>query len=137
MMKNRYENKEFPKIFEFIGKNVASSKNAKRLFRGRIMNSKLAMEYYDFIIPLLLEKKQEIIDEIGEDFPVKIHLFFHRDSKRHFDYINISQVIFDALQKVEIIEDDDAAHVIPVFNGYDVVKKEDSGFYMWIEKNNN
>lgn len=34
-------------------KNVASSKNAKRLCRGRIINSKLAMEYYSYILPLL------------------------------------------------------------------------------------
>lgn len=122
------------RTFEYIGRNVASSKNGKRFYNGKIINSKLAMEYYDFLLPKLLDDKEDLIREIGEDYPVKMHFYFYRDSKRHFDYVNIVQIIMDALQKVEILPDDDADHVIPVFDGYEVVKKEKSGYTMWIEK---
>ena len=54
--------------------------------------------------------------------PYKIELYFIRDSKRRFDYINVAQIIFDLMQEYGYIEDDDSQNIIPVFKGYKVDK---------------
>ena len=54
--------------------------------------------------------------------PYKIELYFIRDSKRRFDYINVAQIIFDLMQEYGYIEDDDSQNIIPVFKGFEVDK---------------
>lgn len=119
--------------FEILGKNVASSKNAKRLVRKRIINSKLAMEYYDFVIPILEQLKPQILEELSnKEMPYKFHFYYIRKDKRHFDYCNVVQILADAFQKVGILEDDDMDHFIPYFDGY-TVDKENPGVRFFIE----
>ena len=99
------------KQYELIGMNVASSKNSKRIVRGRLINSKLAMDYYNFVIP-----KLEYI----------------RKDRRHFDYCNVVQILADAFQKVGILEDDDMNHFVPVFDGYEV-NGDNPGVKFWVD----
>ena len=54
--------------------------------------------------------------------PYKIGLFFIRDTKRKFDYINAAQLPLDLLTAHGIIEDDNCDEIIPVFLGYEVNK---------------
>ena len=58
----------------------------------------------------------------GKEKPYKIELYFIRDSKRRFDYINAAQIIFDLMQEYSYIEDDDSTNIIPVFKGFEVDK---------------
>lgn len=83
--------------FELLGLNVASSKNAKRIVRGRLINSKLAMEYYDFVLPILEQLKPSILQELStKELPYKFHFFYIRKDHRHFDYCNVVQILADA-----------------------------------------
>lgn len=119
--------------YKLIGMNVASSKNSKRIVRGRLINSKLAMDYYNFVIPKLEEIKDELITELAsKNKPYKFHFYYIRKDKRHFDYCNVVQIITDALQKVGILEDDDMNNFIPVFDGYEV-DKEKPGVEFYLE----
>lgn len=58
----------------------------------------------------------------GKEKPYKIELFFIRDSRRKFDYVNAAQIIFDLMQEYGYIEDDDSTNVIPIFRGFEVDK---------------
>ena len=55
--------------------------------------------------------------------PYSVGMYFIRDSKRRFDYNNISQIVTDLMAKHDWIEDDNADCIIPVFLGYEVDKK--------------
>lgn len=115
---------------EFIieGINIPSSKNSKRLVRGRIIHNKLTMDFKNLTASWWKDNTilfKECVRERPR--PIKIGLYFYRDSKRRFDYINIAQILFDMMQDYEWIEDDCASVVIPVFLGYENVKKDKSG----------
>lgn len=119
--------------FMLLGKNVASSKNSKQIVRGRLINSKLAIEYYDFVLPILENLKPMILEELKtKSLPYKFHFYYIRKDHRHFDYANVVQILADAFQKVGILEDDDMDHFIPVFDGYEV-DKENPGVIVRIE----
>lgn len=121
------------KTFELLGLNVASSKNAKRIVRGRLINSELAMNYYKFAIPILEQLKQDILKELeNKKAPYKFHFYYIRKDNRHFDYCNVVQILADAFQKVGILEDDDMNHFIPFFDGYEV-NNENPGVRFYIE----
>jgi len=84
--------------YQLLGLNVASSKNSKRIVRGRLINSKLAMDYYNFVMPKLAELKAElIVDMASKSKPYRFHFFYIRKDKRHFDYCNVVQILADAL----------------------------------------
>lgn len=112
----------------FIKGNTPSSKNSKQfvtLKNGKTMllNSKTVQKYIkeskgDWILNKNNFKKM-IKDK---EKPYKIELFFIRDSRRRFDYINAAQIIFDLMQEYGYIEDDDSTNVIPVFKGFEVDK---------------
>ena len=122
----------------FIGKNVPSSKNSK-MWTGKILiKNRLSREYEDFLLTLLLkEKRRWQYLRKGLDDPLEIEFYFFRDSKRLFDYINVLQIIADLLQKAGWLDDDDAAHFIPIFTGYEVTDKKNSGFKLRIINNKN
>ena len=112
----------------FIKGNTPSSKNSKQfvtLKNGKTMllNSKTVQKYIkeskgDWILNKNNFKKM-IKDK---EKPYKIELYFIRDSKRRFDYINAAQIIFDLMQEYGYIEDDDSQNIIPVFKGFEVDK---------------
>ena len=112
----------------FIQGNTPSSKNSKQfvtLKNGKTMllNSKTVQKYIkeskgDWILNKNNFKKM-IKDK---EKPYKIELYFIRDSKRRFDYINAAQIIFDLMQEYGYIEDDDSTNIIPIFKGFEVDK---------------
>lgn len=119
--------------YQLLGMNVASSKNSKRIVRGRLINSKLAMNYYNFVIPKLTEMKEIILADLAnKQAPYVFRFYYIRKDKRHFDYCNVVQILADAFQKVGILEDDDMDHFIPMFDGYEV-NKENPGVVFTIE----
>ena len=112
----------------FIKGNTPSSKNSKQfvtLKNGKTMllNSKTVQKYIkeskgDWILNKNNFKKM-IKDK---EKPYKIELYFIRDSKRRFDYINAAQIVFDLMQHYGYIEDDDSTNIIPIFKGFEVDK---------------
>ncbi|MGP1429553.1 MAG: hypothetical protein ACTTJX_04870 [Fusobacterium sp.] len=112
----------------FIAGNTPSSKNSKQfvtLKSGKtlLINSKTVQKYLKESKADWLINKNEFLKMLkGKEKPYKVELFFIRDSKRRFDYINAAQIIFDLMQHYGYIEDDDSQNIIPVFKGYKVDK---------------
>ena len=112
----------------FIAGNTPSSKNSKQfvtLKNGKklLLNSKIVRKYIDKSEMDWRFNKTEFFKMLkGKNKPYKIELYFIRDSKRKFDYINAAQIIFDLMQEYGYIEDDDSTNIIPIFKGYKVDK---------------
>lgn len=117
----------------FIAGNTPSSKNSKRIITitnkktgkktTRLINSEVTEKYIKSSKVDWLVNKNEFLKMIKDkEKPYKIELYFIRDSKRRFDYINAAQIIFDLMQEYGYIEDDDSQNIIPVFKGFEVDK---------------
>lgn len=117
----------------FIAGNTPSSKNSKRIITitnkktgkktTRLINSEVTEKYIKSSKVDWLVNKNEFLKMIKDkEKPYKIELYFIRDSKRRFDYINATQIIFDLMQEYGYIEDDDSQNIIPVFKGFEVDK---------------
>ena len=117
----------------FINGNTPSSKNSKRIITitnkktgkktTRLINSEVTEKYIKNSKADWLVNKNEFLKMLkGKEKPYKVELFFIRDSKRRFDYINAAQIIFDLMQEYGYIEDDDSTNVIPIFKGFEVDK---------------
>ena len=112
----------------FIAGNTPSSKNSKQfvtLKNGKklLLNSKIVRKYIDKSEMDWRFNKIEFFKMLkGKEKPYKIELYFIRDSRRKFDYINAAQIVFDLMQHYDYIEDDDSTNVIPVFKGFEVDK---------------
>ena len=112
----------------FIAGNTPSSKNSKQfvtLKSGKtlLINSKTVQKYLKESKADWLVSENEFLKMLeGNEKPYKIELFFIRDSRRRFDYINAAQIVFDLMQHYGYIEDDDSTNVIPIFKGYKVDK---------------
>ena len=88
-----------------------------------MINSKTVQKYIKESKADWLVNKNEFLKMLkGKEKPYKIELYFIRDSKRRFDYINAAQIIFDLMQEYRYIEDDDSQNIIPVFKGFEVDK---------------
>lgn len=112
----------------FIKGNTPSSKNSKQfvtLKNGKTMllNSKTVQKYIKESKGDWIKNKTEFLKMLKDkEKPYKIELFFIRDSRRRFDYINAAQIIFDLMQEYGYIEDDNSTNIIPVFSGFEVDK---------------
>lgn len=117
----------------FINGNTPSSKNSKRIITitnkktgkktTRLINSEVTEKYIKNSKSDWLVNKNKFLKMLkGKEKPYKVELFFIRDSKRRFDYINAAQIIFDLMQEYGYIEDDDSTNVIPIFKGFEVDK---------------
>ena len=112
----------------FISGNTPSSKNSKQfvtLKTGKtlLINSKTAQKYIKESKADWLINKNEFFKMLKDkEKPYKVELYFIRDSKRKFDYINAAQIVFDLMQEYGYIEDDDSQNIIPVFKGFEVDK---------------
>lgn len=112
----------------FIAGNTPSSKNSKQfvtLKNGKtlLINSKTVQKYLKESKTDWLINKNEFLKMLkGKEKPYKVELFFIRDSRRKFDYINAAQIVFDLMQHYGYIEDDDSQNIIPVFKGFEVDK---------------
>lgn len=117
----------------YIKGNVPSSKNSK-VFTGKfLVNSKTVQKYLKTYGEQW--KDEEMIKKFKLDikeFPIKLHMFFIRDSKRKFDYINAAQLPCDLMVKYDWIPDDSMEYITPIFDGYEV-NKDDSGLIFWVE----
>lgn len=56
-------------------------------------------------------------------YPIEVLFYLFRDSKRSWDIDNVFCGTLDVLQKADIIENDTANHVIPVFSGWKIDRK--------------
>lgn len=117
----------------FIRGNTPSSKNSKRIITitnkktgkktTRLINSEVTEKYIKNSKADWLINKNEFLKMLkGKEKPYKVELYFIRDSKRKFDYINVAQIVFDLMQEYEYIENDDYINVVPIFKGYRVDK---------------
>ncbi len=117
----------------FISGNTPSSKNSKRIITitnkktgkktTRLINSEVTEKYIkNSKADWVLNKRNFLKMLVGKEKPYKIELYFIRDSKRKFDYINAAQIVFDLMQEYGYIEDDNSTNVIPIFKGFEVDK---------------
>ena len=112
----------------FISGNTPSSKNSKQFVtlktgKTMLLNSKTTQNYIKKSKADWLLNKNKFLSMVkNKSKPYKIELFFIRDSKRKFDYINAAQIVFDLMQEYGYIENDDSTNVIPVFKGFEVDK---------------
>lgn len=118
----------------FTGLNVPSSKNSKTWTGKILIKSKLCQRYIKWAEPLFKANKplwDSQMNKVGQ-LPIKVEFYFYRDSKRHWDFINILQIIADIMQTEGYLENDDTTHFIPYYAGEEVVKKDKAGFKMRI-----
>ncbi len=91
---------------------VMSKKNSKRIAKKRLISSKQYQDY-EKSASIQVSMKRPIQ---SPTWPIKIHFFFHRKTRRSFDYNNMAQGPQDILVKAGIIPDDSMQYVIPVFH---------------------
>ena len=118
------------KKFRIYG-NIASSKNGKIKTRKGLINNKTVQKCYSMILPQLEQIRDEFKTEI-KSYPIKLHIYYYRSSKRIFDYINPTQTLQDAMVKAGLIEDDNTSFLIPIFEGHCYTSREQSGVEFWI-----
>lgn len=112
----------------FIAGNTPSSKNSKQfvtLKTGKklLLNSKTVQNYIKNSKADWLINKNEFLKMLkGKEKPYRVELYFIRDTRKRFDYINAAQIVFDLMQEYGYIEDDDSTNVIPIFKGFEVDK---------------
>lgn len=120
---------------ELIGLNVPSKKNSKIITKNkRVISSKLVQYYERWATPRLKEQLptwQKMIQ--NKPLPLKVSFYFYRDSKRKWDFINITQVIADLMQKEGYLNDDDTKNFIPLYKGEEAVSKKEAGVIITIE----
>lgn len=105
-----------------------SSKNSKQIFKtkdGRrfIAKSDIALrnqKTYLLVLRQYRQKWQEMIKD--KSYPLRVRLKIYRKTDARFDYVNIVQLLFDCMQKSYWLPDDDAKHLIPIFEPYEVDK---------------
>jgi Holliday junction resolvase RusA-like endonuclease len=56
-------------------------------------------------------------------FPLALKFKIYRKAHRRFDYVNCIQSLLDCMTRMKWIEDDDADHIIPIFDQYEVDPK--------------
>lgn len=118
--------------FYFFRGEVYSSKNSKRVIRtgntSRIIASAAVQRYLKNHTAQFECKKSKalFIEETRCKLkPLYVGFYFIRETKRAFDYNNMSQLIADLLVEYEWISDDNCNEFIPVFLGYYVLNKNE------------
>ncbi len=113
----------------FIKGNVPSLKNSKQWTGRYLVSSKTVQKYMKdysyqyYSLDNVKEIKRMLKDKKK---PYKVEMYFIRDSKRKFDYINAAQIVQDLMIKAGWIDDDNCDEIVPVFLGYEV-NKENAG----------
>jgi len=128
----------------FIDGNVPSQKNSKQILRKRtnikeycphckkflktktipfIASSKLTLKYKE-VKEVEYLKSKRLFKKLTKGIkpPYVIGYFIIRDSKRGFDYTNISEAPQDIFTKLGFWDDDKMVFNIPIFLGYHVSK---------------
>lgn len=105
-----------------------SSKNSRQIFKlgnGRtiIAKSSVAKQNEEDLNILLSLHRYSWLKMIeGKKYPLRVHFKIYRKTKRKFDYINILQNFCDSMVMSGWLPDDDADHILPVFEQYEVDK---------------
>ena len=105
-----------------------SSKNSRNTVRvGKrlipLKSKRAKSQEADFHFQLLAQRKQFSEAMRGKEFPLRIQFKIYRRTHGRFDFLNITQGICDAMVRAQIIPDDDAKHLIPVFVPYEKDEK--------------
>lgn len=119
----------------FAEGNVPSLKNGKVKTKWGLIPSKTVRRYMSEHSSQWFDEdfKKEFLDELKDkEFPIRLHMYFVRDSRRRADYVNISQICLDLLVKANLLPDDNMDYVVPVFDGYEI-DKINPGIKFWIE----
>lgn len=106
----------------FIPGNVPSSKNSKTWTGRFLVESKTSQKYRKATKDYFLLYKNKFKRMCHGLPPYHIGLYFVRDSKRRFDYINACQILADLMVTNGWLEDDNADFFVPVFLGYETNK---------------
>lgn len=111
----------------FLKGNVPSSKNSKQWTGRMLIQSKTVRNYlkqYEIQYKLKANEFKELIK--NKQKPYYIGFYFIRNSKRKFDYNNLTQLPQDLMVKNGWLEDDNADYIVPIGLGY-TVNKANSG----------
>ena len=115
-----------------IPTELYSSKNSRQIFRlkdGRtiIAKSDVAKQNEkDLCFLLSLCFNQWKFETANKEYPLRVHFKIYRKTKRRFDYVNIVQNLLDCMVMSGWLPDDDADHILPVFEQYEVDKNNPS-----------
>lgn len=107
----------------YLKGNVPSSKNSKQWTGRKLIPSKTVENYlekYEIQYKLYANKFKELIK--NKQKPYYIGFYFIRDSKRKFDYNNLTQLPQDLMVKYKWLDDDNADYIVPIGLGYTVNK---------------
>ena len=88
-----------------------------------LIQSKTVRNYlkqYEIQYKLYANKFKELIK--NKQKPYYIGFYFIRDSKRKFDYNNLTQLPQDLMVKNGWLDDDNADYIVPIGIGYEVNK---------------
>jgi len=93
----------------FIPYNTPSSKNSKVWTGKFLVNSPTVQKYKKLTKAYWIDNAHDFIQATqGHNRPLRVHLYFIRDSKRKFDLINASQIVLDMMVEYGWIPDDNA-----------------------------
>lgn len=107
----------------YLKGNVPSSKNSKRWTGRNLIPSKTVenyLEQYEIQYKLYANEFKEMIK--NKKKPYYIGFYFIRNSKRKFDYNNLTQLPQDLMVKYNWLDDDNADYIVPIGLGYTVDK---------------
>lgn len=127
--------KDGDKTIFFAEGNVPSLKNGKIKTKWGLIASKTVRRYQSEKGAQWFDDKfrEEFLKELeGKEFPIKLHMYFVRDSKRKADYVNLAQLPLDLLVKSKLLPDDNMDYIIPCFDGYHI-DRQNPGIKIYIE----
>lgn len=107
----------------YLKGNVPSSKNSKQWTGRMLIQSKTVRNYlkqYEIQYKIKAKEFKEMIK--NKKKPYYIGFYFIRDSKRKFDYNNLTQLPQDLMVKNGWLDDDNADYIVPIGLGYTVDK---------------
>lgn len=107
----------------YLKGNIPSSKNSKQWTGKILIQSKTVRNYleqYEIQYKLYANKFKEMIKDKKK--PYYIGFYFIRNSKRKFDYNNLTQLPQDLMVKYKWLDDDNADYIVPIGLGYTVDK---------------
>ncbi len=96
------------KTIRKVIKSHAASAQAKRLLRLFACNPAFVASFCHEVQRMPL--------------PIRLQIKIYRQTGRRFDYNNICQNLFDCMVKAELIVDDCADHLLPVYLPYEIDK---------------
>lgn len=122
---------------------IHSSKNSKRIFTkrssGKPFIAKSAASKQDehsFVWQMVGQAEEWRRMTAGKQFPLCLVFEFRRKTRARFDYINMAQGLCDAMVKANLIPDDSADFLIPVFVPY-TVDKHNPGCTLYVTEISN